>query len=559
MPEVVTKGYKFVIIYYRNEILFNIKFTKGKKYSMTKSRRIKSISAVIALVLMLTSMLSVNAAAKSLEYSASSSYKSSSFYKNLSKVELTGDQVTDLVNVAKSQVGYHEGALSGYGSGSSNITEYGRWYGNNGTYWCNVFVSWCAYVAGVPSNVFPKLSGVGNAYYSTLPSVGAECFRFSSSRSLEAGDLIFSCTCSASYGCIDHVGLVVDVDENTIYTVEGNMSDTVKACQYPASTGHSSYYNARINYVARPQYENRAEATDIELSEPDGIVSYGKNVYVIYDTAVSYPTAVELSEEMGGSLVTVDSEKELEAIASLVESGSLDRYFINEAEEDGVFAINSDGKVVSTKEYRRNTGFICEIDSDKAAPVNAAAFNGRRYEVYDINVSFEQAKALAEAKGGSLAVINNETEAMMISLLLKESDSYFTGAQGTEKELIKVFNGFAKNVEFNEDDNTVVLLNDGSRELSVAEENEEITYGFIVEYDDSEKHTLIYDANGGENAPIEKIANCGERVNITDFVPVKGNKTFLGWSYEPNSKKVDVKSGARIKLAEDTTLYAVWG
>lgn len=526
---------------------------------MTKSRRIKSISAVIALVLMLTSMLSVNAAAKSLEYSASSSYKSSSFYKNLSKVELTGDQVTDLVNVAKSQVGYHEGALSGYGSGSSNITEYGRWYGNNGTYWCNVFVSWCAYVAGVPSNVFPKLSGVGNSYYSTLPSVGAECFRFSSSKSLEAGDLIFSCTCSASYGCIDHVGLVVDVDEDTIYTVEGNMSDEVKACQYPASTGYSSYYKTRINYVARPQYENRAEATDVELSEPNGIVSYGKNVYVIYDTAVSYPTAVKLSEEMGGSLVTVDNDKELEAITSLVENGSLDRYFINEAEEDGVFAINSDGKVVSTKEYRRNTGFICEIDSDKAAPVNAASFNGRRYEVYDINVSFEQAKALAEAKGGSLAVINNETEAMMISLLLKESDSYFTGAQGTEKELVKVFNGFEKNVEFNEEDNNVVLLNDGSRKLSVAEENEELTYGFIVEYDDSEKHTLIYDANGGENAPIEKIAKCGERVNITDFVPVKGNKTFLGWSYEPNSKNVDVKSGARIKLAEDTTLYAVWG
>lgn len=525
---------------------------------MTKSRRIKSISAVIALVLMLTSMLSVNAAAKSLEYSASSSYKSSSFYKNLSKVELTGDQVTDLVNVARSQVGYHEGALSGYGSGSSNITEYGRWYGNNGTYWCNVFVSWCAYVAGIPSNVFPKLSGVGNAYYSTLPSVDAECFKFSSSRSLEAGDLIFSCTCSASYGCIDHVGLVVDVDENTIYTVEGNMSDTVKACQYPASTGYSSYYNARINYVARPQYENRAEVADIQLSEPDGVVSYGKNVYVIYDTAVSYPAALELSKDMGGSLVTVDSVKELEVISGLVENGSLDRYFINEAEEDGVYAINSAGKVVETKEYRRNTGFICEIESDKATPVNAAAFNGRRYEVFDIDVSYEQAKALAEAKGGSLAVINNETEAMMISLLLKESDSYFTGAQGTEKELVKVFDGFVKNVEFKED-NTVVLLNDGSRKLSVAEENKEAAYGFIVEYDDSEKHTLIYDANGGENAPIEKIAKCGERVSVTDFVPEKGNKTFLGWSYSKDAKKVDVKSGSRIKLTEDTTLYAVWG
>ena len=92
---------------------------------------------------------------------------------------------------------------------------------------------------------------------------------------------------------------------------------------------------------------------------------------------------------MGGSLVTLDSEKELEAVSGLVKDGSLDRYFVNEAEEEGVYAINSDGKVVTTKEYRRNTGFICEINSDETTPVNAAAFNGRIYEVFDAAVSYE--------------------------------------------------------------------------------------------------------------------------------------------------------------------------
>ena len=506
---------------------------------MTKSR-IKRIAVVLlTTVLMATSVFSVSAAAKSLEYSASSSYKKSVYYERLMNVKLTGDQVTDLCNVAKSQVGYHEASFfdySGTSNGSGNITEYGRWYGRQG-YWCNVFASWCGYVAGIPSSIYPKLTSVGPSYYSTLPAAGADCFAFSSGRPLQAGDLIFCCTCSGGYGCIDHVGLVVDVDESTIYTVEGNMSDYVQACQYPASTGYSSRLHARINYVARPQYENRSEAADIELSSPDGIISYDKNIYVIYDTPVSYPTAVALSEEMGGSLVTLDSEKELEAVSGLVKDGSLDRYFVNEAEEEGVYAINSDGKVVTTKEYRRNTGFICEINSDETTPVNAAAFNGRRYEVFDATVSYEQAKAIAQAKGGVLAVINNETEAMMLSLLLKECDGYFTGAEGTKK----------------------VLLNDGSHKLAAAEENEEVAYGFIVEYDDSIKRTLIYDANGGENAPIEKIANHGERVNVTDFVPVKGNKTFLGWSYTENSKTVDVKSGARIKLIKDATLYAVWG
>ena len=164
---------------------------------MTKSR-IKRIAVVLlTTVLMATSVFSVSAAAKSLEYSASSSYKSSSFYKNLSKVELTGDQVTDICNVAKSQVGYHEASFidySGNSSGSGNITEYGRWYGRQG-YWCNVFASWCGYVAGIPSSIYPKLTSVGPSYYSTLPAAGADCFAFSSGRPLQAGDLIFCCTC----------------------------------------------------------------------------------------------------------------------------------------------------------------------------------------------------------------------------------------------------------------------------------------------------------------------------------------------------------------------------
>ena len=84
---------------------------KGKKYSMTKSR-IKRIAVVLlTTVLMATSVFSVSAAAKSVEYSASYSYKNSVYYERLMNVKLTGDQVTDLCNVAKSQVGYHEASF----------------------------------------------------------------------------------------------------------------------------------------------------------------------------------------------------------------------------------------------------------------------------------------------------------------------------------------------------------------------------------------------------------------------------------------------------------------
>ena len=56
---------------------------KGKKYSMTKSRIKRIAVVVLTTVLMATSVFSVSAAAKSLEYSASSSYKNSVYYERL--------------------------------------------------------------------------------------------------------------------------------------------------------------------------------------------------------------------------------------------------------------------------------------------------------------------------------------------------------------------------------------------------------------------------------------------------------------------------------------------
>jgi hypothetical protein len=48
--------------------------------------------------------------AYALSYSGSSSYMSGKYYTNLTKVKLTGNQRKDIVNVAKSQVGYQEGS-----------------------------------------------------------------------------------------------------------------------------------------------------------------------------------------------------------------------------------------------------------------------------------------------------------------------------------------------------------------------------------------------------------------------------------------------------------------
>ncbi len=543
MPEVVTKGYKFVIISYILAInITDIKITKGKKYSMTKSR-IKRIAVVLlTTVLVATSVFNVSAAAKSLEYSASNSYKNSVYYERLMNVKLTGDQVTDLVNVAKSQVGYHEASFfdySGTSKGYGNITEYGRWYGRQG-YWCNVFASWCGYVAGIPASIYPKLTSVGPSYYSTLPSVGAECFPFSSGKKLQAGDLIFCCTCSGGYGCIDHVGIVVDVDETTIYTVEGNMSDYVQACQYPASTGYASRLRSRINYVARPQYENNAK-TVADITAATSVKTVDNSVYAVFDVAVNYDQAKELSKKMGGYLVGISSKKELKVVSELAGENSFGKYFVgkNIENEDSVCSVITEDGISESSKTSRTTGFICEVNVNKVEAVNGAVLNGVKYEIYDTALTYDQAKAVAEAKGGTLAEVN-DSNALMISILLKNSKKYF--------------------VESHKENKAKVLMNDGSAQVKKAKAfDKKHNTGFIVEYDESEKFTLVYNANGGENAPIEKIAEKGDSVRISYHAPKKDNKVFMGWSFDQKAKTADVDFGDKITVKKDITLYAVWG
>nr|DAV12948.1 MAG TPA: hypothetical protein [Caudoviricetes sp.] len=59
----------------------------------------------------------------------------------------------ELIEVARQEIGYLEKASDAMleektaNAGMYNYTKYGHWYGQNGLYWCQQFVSWCAYQA----------------------------------------------------------------------------------------------------------------------------------------------------------------------------------------------------------------------------------------------------------------------------------------------------------------------------------------------------------------------------------------------------------------------------
>ena len=211
---------------------------------MRKSLSKKILStAMVAILAMQIAGSAVTASALEMPYKAHSVYEHSEYYEKLCAVELTENLRENILNIAMSQLGYHEGnstsELDGTNlNGSNNYTEYGYWFGTQvkgNSYghfydWCAMFVSWCARQAQIPTNV------ISNSAYANASS-SVYCFNNMAYRARGtytpiAGDIIFFDWDGLSDSW-DHVGLVYDCDGSSVYTIEGNSSNMVAKKEYP--------------------------------------------------------------------------------------------------------------------------------------------------------------------------------------------------------------------------------------------------------------------------------------------------------------------------------------
>lgn len=201
-----------------------------------------------------------------LPYTATGSYRNSTYHKNLTQLTETGDEAFDTVAAALSQLGYHEGngtkELHGKGTGSGNYTEYGRAFGKvDGTYgyaWCAVFASWCLQVAGAGDSAGGGFSSC-SLWLAHLREVGLYSSR-ASGYTPRPGDLIFFRSPGAGRAS-DHVGVVRYVKGGRVYTVEGNSSNRVAAHDYALSDTYIVGYG-------KPRYEGeRLEKTALVMED----------------------------------------------------------------------------------------------------------------------------------------------------------------------------------------------------------------------------------------------------------------------------------------------------
>ena len=212
--------------------------------------------AVAALTLMLSLFVLPSAASIKPDYASykyGDAYQTSVYYERLleAKAKLTGDHRYDVITVALSQVGYHEGDsdadMDGWNlGGSENYVEYNRLFckleGNWGYAWCAAFVSWCQFQAGIPAEIDCSEISCPRMINEILKPQGLYKTRESGYTPI-IGDLIYFKN-ATSNAVSTHVGLVIGVRDGYVYTVEGNGGERVARHKYSINDSYIVGYGA---------------------------------------------------------------------------------------------------------------------------------------------------------------------------------------------------------------------------------------------------------------------------------------------------------------------------
>ena len=148
----------------------------------------------------------------------------------------------------------------GYREGNNNSNKFGDWYGMPNQPWCAMFVSYCMSKAGVSQDVVKKFASctIGWNWFAARGETRDKNFV------PQRGDIIFFDWDPEAGNGMDHVGLVDRVENNTIYTVEGNHDDQVNQFNYPV--GSNQIYGFVVpSYTGNEVVENSPDVPSSEM------------------------------------------------------------------------------------------------------------------------------------------------------------------------------------------------------------------------------------------------------------------------------------------------------
>ncbi|MDO5157100.1 MAG: RICIN domain-containing protein [Eubacteriales bacterium] len=244
----------------------------------------------------------------------------------------TGNQREDIVKVAETQIGYHEGA--------NNDTKYNRWNGTISGYpvdgygypWCQCFVSWCANQAGIATDIIPRTAGtyVGRDFF-VKQGTFEKGRAYGGNYTPRRGDIIYFGSGSSP----SHVGIVSGCDGGTVYTIEGNYSDSVGTRAISLSNSYIIGYGVP-NYVQpvikKPSFSN--------LSISNGHYVFNTNEEIHFNATSDTATSYCIGIDKDGQRIITESMNNGTYSISFQEAGEYSAY---------VTASNVSGYIDSTR------------------------------------------------------------------------------------------------------------------------------------------------------------------------------------------------------------------
>ena len=217
-------------------------------------------------------------------------YVGSVYYERLVQTDLTGDFRNDVIAIAHTQIGYHEGdGEADYGggntSGTGDYSEYGRYMGSAGTAWCSEFASWCIRMSGMPfqlvnssngANANAFTSGTSAKYYSWQETIWGGGVYVP-----KKGDLILwvwsGFTGEYRYdSSLSHTTILENytiMEGNVSFSVvHGNYGNKVESREFIVnkSDGRLKNGNGYIGYFVAPDYENKEINRCVVSFDPNG-------------------------------------------------------------------------------------------------------------------------------------------------------------------------------------------------------------------------------------------------------------------------------------------------
>ena len=231
-------------------------------------------------------------------------------------IRLSGVWPEDLLEVARTQIGYTESSVNFIvrdDGTTQGYTLYGDWYGMPYEEWCAMFASFCLENAGVPEGEFPRSAGC-DRWISDLRYYGlyAEADEYAP----QAGDLIFFDW--DGDGSSDHVGIVTGATETELTTIEGNSGRTVREKSYAINDtqimGYGLVNAAYADYAARTAAADEPEDLVEDLIPADAFEVLKAEIEAAADEAALVEAALRVEDAYEAGALTDEEYEELLAL-----------------------------------------------------------------------------------------------------------------------------------------------------------------------------------------------------------------------------------------------------